>query len=121
MARNNICNCPNPPGGQVVCEPHQMAVCIVRNGQARQQCLDPIRTRDSATLVNWVLEEITENRRNPHSRIDRHELEILEDGFFNRYDSKVTFKLPQRIVDAIEEIKNGGKNLNDREEGLVTI
>lgn len=121
MARNNICNCPNPPGGQVVCEPHQMAVCIVRNGQARQQCLDPIRTRDAATLVNWAIEKITEIRRNPYSRIDRHELEILEDGFYSRYDSKVTFKLPQSILGAIKEIKDGGKNPNNREEGLVKV
>src|ERR1700756_5052230 len=37
---SSICNCPNPPGGQVKCGPNQMAVCRVENGVAIAECID---------------------------------------------------------------------------------
>lgn len=40
----NICDCPNPPGGRVYCGPEQIAICRVKDGQLESFCLDVPRT-----------------------------------------------------------------------------
>ena len=103
---SNICNCPDPPGGQVVCEKHQMAVCVIRNGQARQQCLDPISSSNPFELVNWALTEITGENRNSFTRVSRDDIKILLDGKYRISNSRTTFSLPEKIKNAIAEIVN---------------
>jgi hypothetical protein len=107
MPINNVCNCPHPPGGQVVCEPNQMAVCIIVNGQARQQCLNPPDEINNAlALVTWALSEITIERKRSYSSITNQEIRILASGEYNFNNISVTFSLPQKIKTALEEIIN---------------
>jgi len=117
---NNICNCPNPPGGQVVCEPHQMAVCYIEGGVVRHQCLDPIKRPDSLSLVNWALSEITGNVRSLNSIITYRDIQVLTRKKFESSNTIVTFSLPPKIQRALEDITRdqGG---NDQEMGNVVL
>ena len=36
----NTCSCPNPPGGEVTCGDHQVAICRVEDGKVRGSCID---------------------------------------------------------------------------------
>jgi hypothetical protein len=119
MPTNNVCNCPNPPGGQVVCEPHQMAVCIIQDGQARQQCLDPIKSSDSLTLVNWALSEITGNIRSIYSIVTSQDIELLTQKKHNIGSTAITFSLPQSIQKALEEITKERGNDRGLERGMM--
>lgn len=113
---SNVCNCPTPPGGQVVCEPRQMAVCIIENGIARHQCLDPINDRDPFALVNWALSEVTGEPRNSFTRVTGEDLKILIDGNYRTARLRATFSLPDKIKYAVDFIiRNRGGN--DRQAG----
>lgn len=67
MASNkSVCNCPNPPGGEAVCEAHQIAICRVKKGRVRTECINPpqevlahaIKSGDASVLKEWVLDEV---------------------------------------------------------------
>lgn len=111
MARKNICNCPNPPGGQVVCEENQMAICIVQNGQSTYQCLSPISDISPIVQINWALTQITGYARNYYSKIENKDLIMLIDGFYRRQNEMVSFHLPEYIEIAVYKI------LTDRTKG----
>ncbi|PSL45408.1 hypothetical protein CLV51_104110 [Chitinophaga niastensis] len=114
----NTCNCPNPPGGQVICEQHQMAICIVENGEPRHLCLNPKGKNNSISLVNWALGEITGIERIANSNITTEEIHLLTNGRYKRGKERtVTFSLPQSIKIAIEEISNRGMD-RGYEKGL---
>lgn len=100
---SNICNCPDPPGGQVACEPNQMAVCIVKNGRARTQCLDPIDSDRSSAIVNWSLTEITGIARSQDETITEDDIKILFSQMYFEYETMVTFILPMSIKKAVRE------------------
>jgi hypothetical protein len=36
----NVCGCPDPPGGRVVCGPLEFAICRVENGKVYSECHD---------------------------------------------------------------------------------
>src|SRR4030095_1149190 len=98
---SNTCNCPNPPGGQVICESHQMAVCYIESGVVRHQCLDPIDTKNSLSLVNWALTEITKHGRSLSSTVTYRDIQVLKNRRFESFDMIVTFSLPPKILTAI--------------------
>src|SRR5688572_19629807 len=117
---SNTCHCPTPPGGQVVCETHQLAVCIIEDGQARMQCLDPIKTDNSLTLVNWALSQITGEVRAQFSIIDNRETSLLAQGRYWVLNKEVTFSLPPKLKDAVQEVMRGrGRNRGfERGQGM---
>lgn len=105
MPVRNVCDCHNPPGGSVVCEPHQMALCIVINGVARRECLDPPPTADAAGLVNWALSHITGRRLALGATVDDSVLHLLREGRLElSNDAIATFALPERITAAIRDL-----------------
>lgn len=103
MSRN-ICNCPDPPGGQVICESHQLAICIVKNGKATQQCLDPIKTDNPLELVNWTLSKITGTKRSPENSISTKDINILLNQKYVHSGATTIFRLPDSIITTIRRI-----------------
>lgn len=102
MPVKNICDCHNPPGGRAVCEPHQMAFCVVINGVARRECLDPPRA-ESATLARWALSHVLGYRYT--GTIDSYDLQVLTHGVFERADGAiVTFTLPEFVKRAVQSL-----------------
>lgn len=108
MPVKNICNCNNPPGGTVVCEPDQLAICIVNNGIAQRECIDsPDDLRDLSSLtpgervryLNWALSNITGEIRRLSSSISNEDLAILSQGHYHNDATGdiVTFSLPDAL------------------------
>lgn len=62
----SVCDCPNPPGGQAVCEGHQIAICRIKDGKLRTECINPpqevvahaIESHDLRVLREWALSEV---------------------------------------------------------------
>jgi len=105
MPVKNICNCHEPPGGQVTCEPHQMAVCMVLNGVVTRGCKDPPSSGDAKLLANWALAQVIGTERQPDYFVGRGEVETLESGRFERGDGAiVTFALPENIAIAVRTL-----------------
>ena len=107
MAKN-ICNCPNPPGGTVRCEAHQMAVCAVINGEAHYRCLDPPKgIVDSVGLATWAIQEIAGvKKRTPGFTLNLDdELNILASGKYSSGEIRINFNLPENIKKAVEELR----------------
>jgi|SRR5579864_3751383 len=100
MPVRRICNCQNPPGGTVTCEPHQMATCFVFDGEARRECYDPPLSGTHAELVDWAARQITEGRVSFQTR--EAQLLMLSQGYLARPDGTVvTFALPDSIHNAM--------------------
>lgn len=96
----------------MVCEAHQMAFCIIRNGIPYPRCIDPKRYLDDVALVNWALSLIKEQTRSQTQSISHEDFQILRSGEYSegtRY--QVTFSLPMSIKTAINNINEnrGGR------------
>lgn len=115
MPVKNVCSCPNPPGGTVTCEPDQMAICIVLDGEARRECQDPPLGSSHAELVDWAVQQVTEGRVSFQTR--EADLLMLTSGSFERPDgSLVTFALPEGIRDAVSLLVDAALKMQVREE-----
>jgi len=100
MPVKNVCNCPKPPGGTVTCEPYQMAICIVLDGEARHECQDPPLAVSHAELVDWALQQVTEGIVSFQTQ--EAELLMLAIGRLERPDgAHVTFALPESVRTAV--------------------
>jgi hypothetical protein len=102
MGGKNICDCPAPPGGQAMCESHQLAICRVQNGVASTMCLDPPVRADGqrvagTQLENWILGRVTGITRSLGSAISASDRLILDSGYFVDPQSgvEVTFLRPR--------------------------
>ncbi len=47
----NVCKCPEPPGGEAVCEPHQLAICRIVDGRVHTQCVNPPASLDGGIFI----------------------------------------------------------------------
>lgn len=110
MGLKNTCNCPQPPGGRAICEPHQLAICRVRNGQAHAQCMNPPSTPSGPLAVetvtdlsNWALSLVTGDDRPPSQAVSEHELRMLLAGTFDDDErgERITFSIPESLAEAI--------------------
>lgn len=99
-----ICNCANPPGGRVTCEPDQIAICRVDvHGEVDAECVDipkgPIRT-DRIRFYSWVLELVTKRRRIASVALSAVERQIIGSGYYESpTGDRVQFLLPQHFDD----------------------
>jgi hypothetical protein len=109
MPIKNICQCDLPPGGQTVCEPHQLAVCVVSNGVADKQCIDPPVTASDEALCNWAISVITNVSRHPNDVISPDELQILKGGHYYVGGESIKFNLPTSIRTALAQINQKGQ------------
>jgi hypothetical protein len=108
MPIRNVCNCPSPPGGSVSCEPHQLAICRVRNGKAERECFDPPDGMDNLSNLgpvqarryhNWALQRITGQQRYPMNPISPSDEAILRQGVYHDVitGDEVWFRLPDEL------------------------
>lgn len=106
MPVKNICDCPNPPGGNIACALHQMAFCGVINGVLRRECLEPPTNVSPLILVNWAVEQIT-GRITSADKIDISTLQLLKDGrYIQSNQAVVKFVLPASIKEAINTVES---------------
>jgi hypothetical protein len=103
MGTNNI-TCPGAPNGQLACEPHQLAICRVKAGEASGQCISPppeiqtaISSGDLNAAINWACSVITGGYRSPFQPVSEYHYELLRKGRYADYRTKedVTFSLPK--------------------------
>lgn len=105
-AGTNVCNCPDPPGGQAVCSEDQLAICRVVNGKVKTECHSPpagLSRLGTEAFQNWALAHITRSARSPSQAIGMDELTILGSG---RYldlpaGAEVTFGLPAGMASGL--------------------
>ncbi|MCZ4408345.1 hypothetical protein O3Q51_05965 [Cryomorphaceae bacterium 1068] len=109
---NNVCECPNPPGGTVICEPDQLAICHVKDGKAIQRCLDPVDSMNPYVIINWTLNRILDREFKPRSkRTIKKYIKRLEAGNLTTIGgTKVSFSLPKTVQKALNQIKNDRSN-----------
>ena len=113
MPVKNVCECSNPPGGQIACEPYQMAICGVINGVIRRECLDPPTEGSPAVLANWVLSQISGENRFTGSEITVADLSTLNSGTFTSPNGEVVnFTIPEDMANMfrimISGVQGGG-------------
>jgi len=107
MAAKNICEFHGRSSGRVVCEPDQMALCMVLSGIAHGECLGPPLSASGSMLVNWALSKVTGTWHSPNVAVPDNMLQILEAGKFKRAGgAKVTFTLPDSIKTAIAKLRS---------------
>lgn len=94
----NICQCPQPPGGQASCNEDQLAICRVINGVAHTECVDVPFDPDSLSSIegkNWLLSVITRVRRQQFQPITEHDDSILANG---RYEIPGTTDVVRFVI-----------------------
>lgn len=111
---SKICPCPHPPGGQIVCEDNQFAMCAFQDGKKIGGCLnipDAIaiiggRRERTTAVVNWVLSELTGMYRSAGDEVNESELEMLRSQSMARDGTVVHFSLPASID--LDDMKSVG-------------
>jgi hypothetical protein len=83
----NYCKCPVPPGGVVVCEANQLAICRVVGGTVESECHDPPAFSTDLEFSNWVLSKVIDTWRDPYQSLSPTDLDILAQA---RYDDPAT-------------------------------
>lgn len=106
MAVKNICNCPNPPGGRAVCEPHQLAICRYDgSGVPEPICIDPPPNYDRIPvhlfISNWTLSVVTASPRPLDQELSQRDLMILNSGSYRdeQTGAVTNFRLPVTMRD----------------------
>lgn len=112
----NICRCPSPPGGMVVCSPNQIAICSIKDGQIQSGCIDVIRSTNKLTILNFTLSTITRKRRYRQQQLTSIDVRILRSGKYTNSLMEVTFKLPLRVVRLIPKLDIQREGFSDGEE-----
>ena len=109
----NSCPCPNPPGGKVICEANQLAICKIVDGKLIQRCLNPISTRISKDLINWTINKITD-KPTQSRQVSNQDLLMLLKGEYTDDKQTVKFNLPESISKSVlDSLNNRGMNNND--------
>ena len=90
MGTTNSCECPDPPGGRVECDPRDAAVCYVtERGEVVRRCirLNPklqalIQRADETQLQQLVAEELNRELNIPFATLFRNSWipQTLDDG-----------------------------------------
>jgi len=94
----NSCDCPDPPGGRITCEDHQVAFCRVKNGKVYGECKTPPKEASQGNAQKaWILSELIGTTINPSDITKKFELQriLRERRYINpRTNEVVTFSLP---------------------------
>jgi hypothetical protein len=89
----NICPCYKPPGGEARCEKGQVAMCVVKNGEATAICQNPPA---NANMLEWALTVIFTPTVIRMADIEDNKTyqQILAAGGVRTADTIVTFHIP---------------------------
>lgn len=92
----SACGCPDPPGGKVRCDSHQLSICRVRNGRIEAECITPPKELSYKALNNWALSQVTGIPRGLNENIWPPDQQILDDEkYFNpKTNERITFRVP---------------------------
>ena len=90
------CHCPDPPGGEVECEPGQLAMCTIKNGKVLAKCATPPKGASGLALHNWVLSMVYDQHRDHLAPLSEEDKRILEWQTYESFDGSVliTFRIP---------------------------
>jgi len=127
MAGNrNICDCPNPPGGRAICEPDQLAICRIINGQAETECID-LRESGfgglfSKKAINYLEKAYTEVTGNEAklpglvTGLTPEHIAMLKKGVYDVPDTGelVVFRIPDFVWELLESGKSGLATAEER-------
>lgn len=95
----NVCKCPDPPGGAIRCEDFQVGFCKLKNGKIDGECTTPPPSQSHGVALHaWVLSKLLQTEITPEMIQKRRELqEILNKGIYvNPHTSeKAYFMLPR--------------------------
>ena len=102
---SNVCPCPNPPGGQIVCSTDQLAICGYRDGKIVSGCFDrPSEARQAATksesdliVANWSLSIITGVSRPFSQTLEDDDVQLLQSGEYRSGATLIKFSLPEDL------------------------
>jgi hypothetical protein len=102
---SNMCPCPNPPGGQIVCSADQLAICGFRDGSIVSGCFDkPLQARHAESkgeadliVANWSLSMITGVSRPFLQSLGDEDLQLLQSGEYRSGATLIKFSLPEDI------------------------
>jgi hypothetical protein len=105
MPMSNICRCPKPPGGQVVCSDRQLAICGYRDGEIVSGCYDPplaVAWADPGdarqAMHNWVLSAVTGMERELDAPLTKTDAAILAAGrYVSANGDEVRFVAPREL------------------------
>lgn len=91
-------SCDSPPGGRIICERQQAAVCTVKEGQVYGQCSTPGRGMTPDDIRVWILSaifgrevKVNEIRENPE-----YQRAVIQ-GRVEREGARFRFALPEQI------------------------
>jgi hypothetical protein len=118
---SNTCKCPKPPGGQVICEPNQVAICRIKNGELETLCITPPggvalsfeSMRQNEDFISQLMFEITSNpkwTRYLYESDIQEALSILEQGYYINPETneRTNFQLPDEFTGAVFAEAGGG-------------
>jgi hypothetical protein len=111
----NTCNCPDPPGGTVVCNENQLAICRVIAGRPFYECRDVnidgivqkqggqlFLTATAISTVQNVIFYITKTPRKFNNTISNEEKLMLLSGRHKLNELiTITFTLPKAMKDIL--------------------
>lgn len=111
------CTCPDSIGGDLlICELDQVAFCGIINGRPIRRCLDVPATRNPKMLVNWALSEIFGYSRLDYEDISEGDIFSLFYGSYKDSQSEINFALPEKIINALNELRGGSSSSNNEPE-----
>lgn len=98
--------CPNPPGGHIVCDDHQLGVCSTQNGERVGGCISIPEDRTEiedlqrrhVAITNWVLSVVLAQPRIIDQVIEDENVDLLRRGEYRQPNGNVLrFTLPVDI------------------------
>lgn len=110
----NVCDCPKPPGGRVVCRQNQLAICRWNDGEVESACIDPPLSasglsdkRGNTVIRNWALSVITGAERTSDQILTAEDHGILSEGRYHNKETGqiVTFSLPEDLRAKTAEVR----------------
>lgn len=104
----NICDCPDPPGGRIVCAADQLAICRVKNEKILSGCFGPpfsipnfggLSAPDRLRYLNWALIQITGDRRGSQQALTYDDMNILQSNLYDdpKTGERISFRLPPML------------------------
>lgn len=98
---DSVAQCPAPPGGQVVCEDNQWAVCEVKDGKVKARCFTFQRPAPSPTAFQQreALARILNEPVKVRDMSTQQVKAVLATGAYQDAEKRVTFSAPAETAD----------------------